>query len=73
MFPGMRRPEGGIGRDVVVCDGCHRKLTFYFQVGEMQVKEVACPGCKALLRLQGFRSWEKDGPPDPDMDCSQSG
>ncbi len=62
MFP-SERPVGAIGRDADVCAGCGKKVAFYYQVGDMSPADCRCPECGAAMRLAGFRSWEKDGPP----------
>ncbi len=58
-----RRPAGGIGRDLVICQGCQGRFLFYYQVGDTEPLRRPCPGCSAPVAVPGFRSWEKDGPP----------
>ena len=63
MLPGNRRPAGGIGRDADVCAACDKKVVFYYLVGNMKQVDCHCPLCGAAMRLAGFRSWEREGPP----------
>ena len=65
-FPGMRRPQGGAGRDLAICPSCGGKFEFFYEVGDVRMLRAECPGCGKGLELPGFGSWEEPAPPEED-------
>lgn len=73
--PGPRRPPGGIGRDLAVCDACGAKTPFFFRVGNTSPAKRPCPRCERPVPVPGFLGWTPPADaqdPDEAEDDSQA-